>query len=522
MEKFIRNKFLELIRKMVPSQTVVFFLGLILLMLTMTTLRIAFLLVNWETFSDTSLPQLAFSFFNGARFDLHIVLVLIGVFFLAAHIPGRWKMVFPFFQKILWLPLGLFLPAVALTLLNIHYYNEAGRHLSYEIFSVGYDKYDLSASLRMIMAYRGTILILLFYCIVLILCWSKILDKMSKGESKRGLLIESAWMLLYLVFLVYGLKGTLLGKPLRMSHAFIQGSTELGHLSLNPVFTISRSLEKGDTVIPVFYPEERALNTVRELLGTSRTISLGDDAPLYRKNRIFKGEAGRQYNVVILVMESWSAKYIGAYGNGLALTPEFDKLASDGFLFENFYAVGNRTIEGLAALCLGIPSFNHSNDWTKGSFLSGSLEQNRFLGLGNILSGHGYNSVYIHGEDSRTFRHASVARLAGFRRHLGREELKLRPQDTDGVWGGWDHVLLDKLFETLRSEREPFLAVWVSLTNHPPYSLPDDTFRTASRSNPERKFMDSIRYTDHYIGRFFDKVKSEDFFNNTIFIIAAR
>jgi phosphoglycerol transferase MdoB-like AlkP superfamily enzyme len=505
----------------IPPQTSAFLMALGLFMATMTVLRFVFMILNWDTFSSASVPELSLSFLIGSRFDLHVILSLIGVFFLALHVPGSRRAVPVFARKILWLPLFLFLPVIALSILNMHYYSEAGRHLSYEVSFVMGEFSDLMASMKMIAQYRLSMVILLLLSIVLIVAWRMILNMLWNTERTTGTRVEIIWLTLYLFFFILGLRGSVVGRPIRMSHAFVQGRIELGHLALNPQFTVSRSLVESEEKIPAFYTEKEAVETVRKLLASPGTTWHGDDAPLYRKSPASRKETGVKYNVVLIVLESWSSRYVGAYGNDRRNTPEFDALATEGILFKNFYATGSRTDEGLASLCLGIPSFNRLHNPGKGSILSGALEQNRYAGLGSVLGENGYSTVYLHGESSKTFRQASLARLAGFQKHLGSEELDLTPDETSGPWGGWDHVLLEKLLEILRKEKEPFAVLWISLSNHLPYTLPDDTFKKAQADDLDGKFMDSIRYTDHHLGLFFDKVRNEDFFDRTIFVITA-
>ncbi|MDT8284824.1 MAG: sulfatase-like hydrolase/transferase, partial [Thermovirgaceae bacterium] len=453
-----------------PIQTRLFFRGIFLLLFVMTFLRLIFLLVNRGAFSGIGAAKLSLSFLNGLRFDLHMLLILFGLFFLFLHIPGRWKDQFPWVRHILWIPLALFLPAVGLILFDVHYYADAGRHLSYEIFTVHSDRYDIVSTAGMASKYGWTILFFAVLSAFLLFGWKKILGKAPGGTKPAGIspARKTLWMAFFLVFLLLGLRGTIKGRPLRMSDAFTQGRTELGHLALNPLFTVWQSVLEEGREVTSFLPGDKAVENVRRLLGTPQTVWYGDETPLYRKKAVAEGSARKQVNVVFLTMESWSPRYLGAYGDDEGTTPEFDKLAADGLLFENFYAVGNRTIEGLGAINLGIPGFNRSRGPTAGSFLSGSLEQNNYRGIGHILADAGYTSVYMHGESSSNFRHESLPTLAGFDKHLGRDELGLTPEDTSGPWGGWDHVLLDRLYDVARSEPEPFFTLWLSLTNHSP------------------------------------------------------
>jgi len=515
------NRLVRYLKGSIPQQTAASAGVIALLLLVMALLRLAFLVVNWPVFKRFGSAELAYSFINGARFDLRVILLLYVPFFLAVHFPVRWKKEFLLAHWILFAPVVLFLPVLALSILNMHYYAEAGRHISYEIMAVGGDRYDLLASLKMIGAYRWSILLFIVLSVILLLCGKMLLGRSLNAGNKTDFRSRIVWMLVFLCFAGLGLRGTVKGRPLRMHHAFVQGSTELGHLTLNPVFTVMESLVENEGRVASFYKEEEALKTVRALLGSDGTVWHGVEAPLYRHTLYPPRESPMPYNIVILVLESWSPRYIGAYGSPFGLTPEFDRLTASGVIYDNFYAVGSRTDEGLAALCLGIPAFNHTRSSGKGALLSGSLEQNRYKGLGSLLSNHGYSTIYLHGESSGAFRQASIARLAGFNKHLGSDELGLTREETTGPWGGWDHVLLDKLAGVLRAEPEPFLALWISLTNHSPYTLPDETFRSAAPSDTEGKYMDSVRYTDHYLGVFFRKMRQEKFFPRTIFVITA-
>ena len=71
-----------------PPQTRAFVRGLSLMMAVMAVLRLVFVIVNRDTFSTFGTSELVVAFINGIRFDLHVILLLMGFFFLILHIPG--------------------------------------------------------------------------------------------------------------------------------------------------------------------------------------------------------------------------------------------------------------------------------------------------------------------------------------------------------------------------------------------------------------------------------------------------
>jgi hypothetical protein len=316
------------------------------LVLVMAFLRLAFLTVNWPVFKRFSSAELTYSFINGARFDLRVILLLYGLIFLFVHIPIRWKGGESVLRRVIFSSVVLFLPVLALSVLNVHYYAEAGRHLSYEIMAVGGDRNDLLASLKMIGNYRWSIFLFIVLSVILLQSGRMILARTFRPGNNPNLRSRFVWMLLFLCFTTLGFRGTVTGRPLRMHHAFVQGSTELGHLTLNPVFTVLESMIESEGGNPAFFTEEEALKTVGTLLDSEGTVWNGADAPLYRHKVDPRRESPLPYNLVILVLESWSPRYIGAYGSSSGLTQEFDQLAASGILFDDFYAVGSRTDEG--------------------------------------------------------------------------------------------------------------------------------------------------------------------------------
>jgi phosphoglycerol transferase MdoB-like AlkP superfamily enzyme len=59
--------------------------------------------------------------------------------------------------------------------------------------------------------------------------------------------------------------------------------------------------------------------------------------------------------VVLILVESLSARFLGAFGNPDGLTPNLDRLAHEGMLFTDLRATGTRTVRGLEAVSLSVP-----------------------------------------------------------------------------------------------------------------------------------------------------------------------
>jgi arylsulfatase A-like enzyme len=92
----------------------------------------------------------------------------------------------------------------------------------------------------------------------------------------------------------------------------------------------------------------------------------------------------RDKNVVLVILDAARAREFGAYGYGRATTPEIDRIAAEGVLFENAYTPAVYTLGAMASVWTSQQPDRHHGDV---SFAS-PLPRNR-LTLADVLSGQG-------------------------------------------------------------------------------------------------------------------------------------
>ncbi len=102
-------------------------------------------------------------------------------------------------------------------------------------------------------------------------------------------------------------------------------------------------------------------------------------------------EKTKRHNIILVTIESFSAKYMGSNGNPDNLTPNLDQLRKESLYFNNFYATGTRTDRGLEAITLSVPP-------TPGrSIVKRVGRESGFASLGQQLNHVGYDSVFVYG-----------------------------------------------------------------------------------------------------------------------------
>ena len=510
---------LRRVENIIPAQTRVFFSCLLLVLFVFQVFRLAFLTVHWDFYRADGLVEIIAAFIIGFRFDLHVALAIIGLPFLILHLPGGWKRISVLNRILVWLPVPVLLLSFALLLIDIHYYSEAGRHLAQEVFMATDNAGDLASSLIMISQYRWSILFFLILVPVFLAAWKKIARPARFQLNFPGFFREIVFLVLFMVLFVLGIRGTLEPKPLKAGHAFSQGKLELGHLALNGIFTVGRTLISGKGEVVNYYPLSEAEETVLRLLNIEDKNSAGSRFPVFRKHvpaavSPLDGLEQRP-NVVLMVLESWGAKYIGALGSPVKATPVFDRMAGEGLLFTNFYATGRRSQEAMISLLMGLPPYGDMDIFTSG------LEQNSFRGIGRIFAENGYSTVFMHGGKVGTLGLNGFAGVAGFREYIGMEDLELKPDEYDGAWGVYDHAMLKYVNEELRRQKRPFFLLWFSLSSHEPFRVPEGSEQVMSDETREGKMYNALHYTDRNLGEFFKQAEKEEYFKNTVFVLVA-
>jgi phosphoglycerol transferase MdoB-like AlkP superfamily enzyme len=224
----------------------------------------------------------------------------------------------------------------------------------------------------------------------------------------------------------------------------------------------------------------------------------------------------RPKNVVVILMESFAGRYCGALGDTHGLTPEFDRLATEGVLFTRAFANGTHTHQGVYATLTSFPNFPGYE------FLMKMMEASQeFSGLPSILDRHGYRSVFLYNGLFSWDNKEGFFRNHGIEKFIGTEDYR-DPVFRDPVWGVSDldvYRRANEEFQAMAGEK-PFFGVILTLSNHAPFNLPDPLPfpRIVTGDHLEGRF-NGMRYADWALGEFFRQARQEEYFKDTLFVI---
>ncbi len=507
-----------------PPGTVSFFAAIFLLgLIFLGLLRLGFLFRHREAASGIPTLTILHSFFIGARFDMVVMTYVFIPLFILSYLPfvgiHRFRVGRVVIQTILFLYFGL---VFLLSLIDVEYFGDFGTRLSF--WALEYLDQPGMMWYTIWSGYPVILYLMLWGLLTFAFVWTgiKISKRLFIRKHKEKVLSRLLYLVLVLALLFLGARGRWQLAPIDWGLAYFSPYSLANQLALNGVYTLGKSyLEEQKDIHGElaeryrFFPTGQALSSVQNMLVTKQeklTDSLHSLARWYYTDS--PDEANKDYNVVIVLLESWLARFVGALGGKDGVTPNFDSLAQKGILFENFFATGTRTNRGIPSVLCSFPSSPVRSIMKK-------LSANRpFTSLAKILRERGYRSTVIYGGDLQFDNMEGFLRNQGFNAFLGQEDF---PSEASlGKWGVPDHVVFERANREFRKfGGRPFLGVILTLSNHEPFLLPNPEFRIFPEDEPHSDYLNTFYYSDWALGKFFRQAEKEPYFDNTIFVLVA-
>lgn len=297
---------------------------------------------------------------------------------------------------------------------------------------------------------------------------------------------------------------------------------------MNGIFTLGRSawdkIYSKQKIWAKSMPAEDALQITRGMLALPGDKPLQSEGyPLLRRQQpasvpLFSASHHGQKmpNVVVILMESFSARFVGALGAEQQLTPEFDRLTEQGVFFKRAFSSGTHTHQGVYSSLASFPNLPGYE------YLMKMMEANQeFSGLPSILDQHGYQTLFLYNGLFSWDNKEGFFRQHGIDHFIGTEDYQ-NPTFVDPVWGVSDYDVFNRAnveFSAM-AKNGPFLGVILTLSNHAPFNLPEPLpFDRIETGNDADGRYNGMRYADWALGEFFRMARQEPYFDNTLFVI---
>ncbi|NHC05648.1 LTA synthase family protein [Azonexus fungiphilus] len=294
-----------------------------------------------------------------------------------------------------------------------------------------------------------------------------------------------------------------------------EGNTYQRELAANGPYQFFAAFRNNEIKYGEFYatlPAAEVATLLHGEVAEPLAVFAGSEAQDIRRH-IDNPGALRRLNVVLVTIESLSAKYLGVFGDARGLTPNLDRLSRDSLFFTNFYATGTRTDRGLEAITLSLPP-------TPGrSVVKRIGRESGYASLGRQFRAQGYDPVFLYGGRGY-FDNMNAFFSGNGYRIVDQSALPKAEMEFENAWGMSDEDLYRqavKLADAEHAAGKPFFLQLMTTSNHRPYTYPDGRIDIPSGEGR----AGAVKYTDYAIGRFLEAARQKPWFAQTVFVFVA-
>lgn len=294
----------------------------------------------------------------------------------------------------------------------------------------------------------------------------------------------------------------------------ISQNSYANELAGNGIYELFAAFRNNELDYQQFYPstnEDVALARLGGVLREKNNHKVSSDIRDVAREIANRGPE-KKLNVIVVVEESLSAEYLGAFGGPAGVTPNLDKLASESLLFTRLYATGTRTVRGLEAITLSVPPLPGM------SIVKRPRNENMFS-WGSVMRGRGYDTKFLYGGFGYFDNMNYFFGRNGFdivdRSDFAKDEITF-----SNAWGVCDEDLFRKVVQEAGKSHDagkPFFSMVMTTSNHRPYTYPEGKIDIPSGAGRGG----GVKYADYAIGRLIEDAKRQPWFKDTVFVIVA-
>lgn len=345
------------------------------------------------------------------------------------------------------------------------------------------------------------LLLIIFIILSIFFIWfyKKFIKRYILIRPVKFSIINFLISLFLIAFLFIPVRGGIQKIPMNQSDVYFSQNIFADHAALNLPWNIAFSiLNKNNNKNPFnYFSESKAKQTVNELYnnGAIKIPSILNT---------------QKPNIIFIIMESFTAKFVGCLGGEQGVTPHLDSIATNGLLFTNIYAAGDRSEKGQVAVLSGYPNQAIT------SIIKTPTKTEKLPTITQALEAEGYHTSYTYGGELEFANIKSYLINAGFDKLVSKYSFPIFERTTS--WGVHDEFVLNKFFENIKKEQQPFFATLFTLSSHEPYDVP---FHKFIGNDETTKFRNSIAYADSCIGVFINHLKKDSLWQNTLIVFVA-
>jgi phosphoglycerol transferase MdoB-like AlkP superfamily enzyme len=319
-------------------------------------------------------------------------------------------------------------------------------------------------------------------------------------NQKRIHWADSFFSLFLVTLLFIPIRGGIQKIPMIISDVYFSPKIFADHAAINLPWNIMFSILNIHSSNNPFdyFPKTKAEELVQSLYNTG-------------PKRIPSILSAEKPNIIFIILESFTAKWVGCLGGVPGVTPNLDSIAANGLLFTHIYAAGDRSEKGQVAVLSGYPNQAIT------SIIKTPTKTLHLPSINQSLEKIGYHSSYTYGGELEFANIKSYLINIGINQLVDKYSFPVSERTTS--WGVHDQYVFNRFYKDIKKEKQPFFAAMFTLSSHEPYDVP---MKPRFPGEDETTlFKNSVYYTDSIIGHFIRALKNDTLWKNTLIVFVA-
>jgi phosphoglycerol transferase MdoB-like AlkP superfamily enzyme len=322
----------------------------------------------------------------------------------------------------------------------------------------------------------------------------------AKIPDRKPIYISIASFFVSAFLIFYGMRGGFQQIPVQVSDAYFSNKNILNVTSANSTFNLMSSIIENSRA-----GEPYKLMTKEEV---KKNL---DGIFATTKDTTIHVLTTTRPNVVLVVLEGWSADGVKCCGGYDSITPFFNEMAQQGIIFSNCYASGSLSDQGMAAIFSAFPA------QPKTSIITQPGKYVHLPSINSFFKKEGYHTSYMFGGQ------LSYGNIRSYMYYNNFDRI-LEDKDFDGSiprikLGVADEYLFSRQLQELQNEKEPFFAGMFTESTHAPFDSPMPIL--FNWGGKENMYINAMHYSDNCIKNFIADAKKYPWYKNTLFIFVS-
>ena len=353
------------------------------------------------------------------------------------------------------------------------------------------------------------LLIVLWTIFTILFCWfyAKFVEPeglpSNKESDKPNNIVLSGSFVLVMILLFLGMRGGLSKRPISSGKMYYSSHKFANEMCANPAYYLVENILNSKKV------ESLSHFSYMDSYSAKKRITKLHETPSDSTMSILKIE---KPNVIVVLLESWSADLIESLGGEPGITPNFHELEKEGLLFTEIYASTNRSQQAMLSIYGGLPCMpptdvtNHIDKYYAVPSLVKKL---------NAIDYH--TSFYYGGE-------LSYGSVLAYLLYNEFDEI-VEAEDINegfhkGKLGYHDADVMPWYAEQISKYPQPFFSTLFTQSTRSPYDFPKLS-EEIDWPQIEKPYVNSGCYSDMAIKKFMEKAREQAWYDSTLFVFVA-